>query len=130
MKVGVVGSRSFKDYELLKQTLDSFPFEITQIISGGASGADTLAEWYAFEKKIPLKVFRPDWKKFGKRAGFLRNSDIVNNSTHIIGFHNGTSRGTMDTIQKAKDLGIPVTVIIFEEESFNPKPIKGSVIPL
>ena len=128
MKVGVIGSRTFKDYELLKKTLASF--EITQIISGGASGADTLAEWYAFEKKIPLKVFRPDWKKFGKRAGFLRNTDIVKNSEHVIAFHNGESRGTMDSIQKAKDLGIPVTVIIFEEEPITPKPIKGSVVNL
>ena len=128
MKVGVIGSRTFKDYELLKKTLASF--EITQIISGGASGADTIAEWYAFEKKIPLKVFRPDWKKFGKRAGFLRNTDIVKNSEHVIAFHNGESRGTMDSIQKAKDLGIPVTVIIFEEEPITPKPIKGSVVNL
>lgn len=116
MKIGVVGSRSFKDYELLKQTLDSLSFEITQIISGGASGADTLAEWYALEKKIPLKVFRPDWKKFGKRAGFLRNTDIVKNSEHVIAFWDSLSRGTLDSINKAKNLNIPVTIVNFSAE--------------
>ena len=43
MKVAVVGSRSFNDYEKLKQTLDQTP-SITSIISGGAKGADSMAE--------------------------------------------------------------------------------------
>lgn len=114
MKVGVVGSRSFTDYELMKKTLDEF--EITEIISGGANGADKLAELYAFENKIPLKIFRPDWNKFGKRAGFLRNSDIVNNSEHVIAFWNTSSRGTLDSISKAKELNIPVTIVNFSSE--------------
>ncbi len=118
MKVGVIGSRSFTDYDLLKSELDKIRevSEITCIVSGGATGADLLGERYAKEHKIPTKIFFPDWKKFGKRAGFLRNSDIVRNSTIIIAFWNGASSGTLDSINKAKDLDIPVTVILFGEK--------------
>jgi hypothetical protein len=48
MKTAVIGSRRFNDYALLQQTLDTYT--ISQIISGGAKGADTLAEQYAKEK--------------------------------------------------------------------------------
>lgn len=44
MKVAIVGSRSFNNNELLKQTIEKLDFSVTQIISGGAKGADSLAE--------------------------------------------------------------------------------------
>ena len=50
MKVAVIGSRGFDDYERLKKVLDTLP--ITTIVSGGASGADSLSEKYADEKGI------------------------------------------------------------------------------
>lgn len=114
MRIGVIGSRSFNDFELMRKELDKIP-NITLIVSGGASGADILAERYAKNRRIPTKIFYPDWKKFGKRAGYLRNSDIVRNSERIIAFWNGVSSGTRDSIKKATELGIPVTVITFKE---------------
>lgn len=112
MKLGIIGSRSFSDYELLCKEVSKFE-DIELIISGGASGADLLGERYAREHKIPTKIFYPDWKKFGQRAGFLRNSDIVRNSEHTIAFWDQASAGTRDSINKAKELGIPITIIIF-----------------
>lgn len=130
MKVGVIGSRSFNDYDLLQSELRKIT-EITCIVSGGAQGADILAERYARQNRIPTQIFYPDWQKFGKRAGFLRNSDIVRNSELIIAFWNGESNGTRDSIRKAKDLGIPVTVILFEEKEKQPiKDPKGRIVPL
>lgn len=116
MKLGIIGSRSFSDYELLCKEVSKFE-DIELIISGGASGADLLGERYAREHKIPTKIFYPNWNKFGNRAGYLRNSDIVRNSNHIIAFHDGVSRGTMDSIRKARDLDIPVTVILFGDRN-------------
>jgi predicted Rossmann fold nucleotide-binding protein DprA/Smf involved in DNA uptake len=68
MKVAVIGGRDFKDYELVKKTLSKLT--ITVIVSGGALGADLLAERYADENNIPKKIFLPDWKTYGKIAGF------------------------------------------------------------
>lgn len=115
MKLGIIGSRSFSDYTLLFKEVSKFE-NITLIISGGAVGADLLGERYAKEHKIPTRIFYPDWNRFGKRAGFLRNLDIVRNSDHIIVFWNGISRGSQDSINKAKELNIPVTVILFGDK--------------
>ena len=60
MKLAIVGSRTFSNYKLLKEYLDQIP-DITEIVSGGAAGADTLGEQYAREKSIPIVRYLPDW---------------------------------------------------------------------
>lgn len=112
MKVGVIGSRGFKDYDLVVKTLSSM--NITLIVSGGAMGADTLGERYAKENNIETKIFLPDWKTHGKAAGFLRNTDIINESDTIVAFWDGSSRGTADSIAKANKLNKPVIIVNYE----------------
>ena len=104
MKLAVVGSRDFNDYELLKSKLDTIHNRkpITLIVSGGAKGADSLSERWAKENNIETLIFIPDWNKHGKKAGFLRNEDIIKNSDAVIAFWNGESRGTLSSINLAK----------------------------
>jgi hypothetical protein len=109
MKVAVIGSRTFDDYELVKETLSTFT--ISLLVSGGAKGADSLGERYANENNITTLIFKPDWKKHGPAAGPIRNTDIVNNADTIIAFWNGESRGTKDSITKAEKLGKEVIII-------------------
>lgn len=77
MKVAIVGSRSFDNYELLKHTIEKLDFSITQIISGGAKGADSLAEQCAEEFNIPIIIHKPDWAIYGKAAWIVRNKKII-----------------------------------------------------
>jgi len=103
MKIGIIGSRLFNDYDKFLDILRLFSISCSdEIISGGARGADSLAERYAEYYGIPIKVFKADWNKYGKRAGFLRNTDIVKESDMIIAFWDGQSRGTKDSLDKAK----------------------------
>jgi predicted Rossmann fold nucleotide-binding protein DprA/Smf involved in DNA uptake len=51
--IAVIGSRNFSDYKLLESTLAVLP-EITKIVSGGAKGADSLAEIYAEKYQLPF----------------------------------------------------------------------------
>jgi len=112
MKVAVIGSRSFNDYDLLKKSLDEIK-DITLIVSGGARGADTFGEKYADEKGIPKKIIKPDWKTYGKAAGFIRNKEIVSNSDIIVAFWDGTSHGTAHSISIAEKQGKKVIIIKF-----------------
>ena len=115
MKLAVVGSRSFNDYDLLKDKLDKLNSrkKIRMIVSGGAAGADRLAERWANENDIEAEVFFPDWEKYGKRAGFLRNEQIIDSADAVIAFWDGQSRGTQHSINLAKTKGISVHVIKF-----------------
>ena len=51
--------------------------EITEIVSGGAKGVDSLAERYANEHNIKFSLFPVKWEKYGKGAGFKRNNETM-----------------------------------------------------
>lgn len=111
MKVAVIGSRTFDKYESVYNILSKL--KITEIISGGAKGADSLAERYAKENNIPTKIFLPDWETYGKKAGFLRNTQIIEECEMVVAFWDGESKGTKDSLDKAEKLGKKVMIIPF-----------------
>jgi hypothetical protein len=109
MKVAVIGSRTFNDYELVKETLTKL--DITLLISGGAKGADSLGERYANENNITTLIFKPDWERHGRGAGMIRNTDIVKNSDIVVAFWDGSSKGTLDSIRKVEKLNKGLMII-------------------
>lgn len=96
MKIAVVGSRSFRNYDLMKNILNEY--NISLIISGGAYGADRYAERYADEHGLKTLIFYPEWEKYGKQAGYIRNKLIVENADLVVAFWDGISKGTKHTI--------------------------------
>ena len=115
MNIAVVGSRTFKNYNFLEETLDKLilerKFDNITIISGGARGTDTLAEYYAQNRKYPTIIHIADWNNLGKQAGYLRNEKIVDDADIIIAFHQNNSKGTKHTIDLAKNRGIEVIIL-------------------
>ena len=109
MKLAIIGSRGFTDYDLMKSNVDLTTVDL--IISGGAKGADSLAEKLANENQIPIKLFIPNWKTYGYQAGFIRNAYIIEEADKVIAFWDGKSKGTLDSINKAKKLGKHVIII-------------------
>ena len=101
--IAVIGSRSFTESKLLYDTLDGLkdkhgPFTI---VSGGAIGADSIARRYAIERGIQIEELKPDWS-LGKHAGLMRNTDIISKADFVVAFWDGQSKGTKDSITKAK----------------------------
>ena len=99
-KVAVIGSRTFTNYDLLERVLNEF--DISKVISGGAQGADRLAAQYAKQHKIDYLEFKPDWKKYGRGAGPIRNREIVDAADVVIAFWDGKSKGTKSGLDYAK----------------------------
>ena len=113
MKVAVIGSRSFADYGLLCRTLDAIP-ELSTIVSGGAPGADSLGERYSDERGLAKQIYRPDWARYGRGAGKVRNKTIVDASDLVVAFWDGASTGTRHALDYAKQRGKPVRVVRFD----------------
>lgn len=113
MKVGIVGSRNFNDIVLFEMSLGFIAPYITVIISGGAKGADSMTKDYAKKHSIEYIEYLPDWNKYGKAAGPIRNEDIVKNSDIIVAFWDGKSRGTKSTIDIAQKMKKPTVIIYF-----------------
>ena len=83
------------------------------VISGGAKGADSLGEQFAKEFGYGRTIFLPQWDKYGKSAGFRRNQQIVDACDMVLAFWDGKSRGTADTILKARIAKKPTFIIYF-----------------
>ncbi|MBQ9721533.1 MAG: DUF2493 domain-containing protein [Oscillospiraceae bacterium] len=111
----IAGSRGFDDYAMLVRHCD-YLFSVCKpnaIISGTARGADTLGERYAKERGIPVQRFPAQWDKYGKRAGYLRNQEMLDHADALIAAWDGKSRGTAHMIEIARQKGIPVRIIKF-----------------
>lgn len=104
MKLAIVGSRTFTDFDYFeKELLEKIKAsDVEYIISGGANGVDTLAELFAKKHGIKMVVYKPDWNKYGKKAGYMRNVDIISECDNCIAFWDGKSPGTKHSIDIAK----------------------------
>jgi hypothetical protein len=88
------------------------------VVHGGASGVDG-----AFAEACDLRdaTHEPhvaDWQKHGKKAGPLRNQEMIDaGADFVIAVHRSLawSRGTRDCIERALATGIPVYLIDAED---------------
>jgi len=110
MKVLICGSRDIKDELIVFSAIHAAPFNYDLIIHGGAVGVDSLAERLAKNSNIPTKIYYPDWKTHGKKAGVLRNIEMVNAADAVIAIWDGKSRGTKSTIDYTNKVGKPLYI--------------------
>lgn len=121
MKLAVVGSRTYTDYKDFRTKLlsmVSYYFDSRKkrvafsvdIITGGAKGADSLAELWAKGNQVSCKVIKPDYNKYGRGAPFVRNTEIAKECDEMVAFWDGHSKGTEDVLKKAVQFGKRVTI--------------------
>jgi len=110
MKVIIAGSRSIDDYAVICEAIKNSGFEITSVVSGGAVGVDSLGEVYATNNGLPLFQFFPNWSKWGRGAGFVRNKQMARFADALIAIWDGESRGTKHMIDIATEKGLKVFV--------------------
>ena len=112
VRIAVVGSRVITDYNLIKEIFlkvlkkQSISLTDVELVSGGAKGVDSLAQQLAKEFGLTITIHYPNWQKYGKGAGFIRNGEIVKDADIVIAVRvkAPNSKGTMDTVDKAKKL--------------------------
>ena len=111
MKLIVAGSRTFQDYALLASVLGQHRHHITELLHGGARGADRLAFRWAVRHHVHSHCFAADWERFGKAAGVRRNHQMARAGDVLVAFHVHNSPGTAHMIACMRALGKPVVVI-------------------
>lgn len=101
MRIAIVGSRDYPDPDHIIEYVDGLPAG-TVVVSGAARGVDRIAAAAARTRGLEVVEYPADWQTYGKRAGMLRNSDIVDNADWVVAFWDGQSKGTKHTIQLAQ----------------------------
>jgi hypothetical protein len=115
-RVIIAGSRSFSNYELLKEHClfllqEKMRTHRVIIVSGHAHGADTLGERFAKEQGLTVELHPAKWRALGKAAGIIRNAEMARASDTLIAFWDGKSRGTAHMISFAMRRGLEVSVV-------------------
>ena len=111
-RIAVVGSREYPLPEAVRAFVtrchQKYPEAI--LVSGGTRGVDQTAEHQAMVVGMRTLILKANWDLYGRKAGFLRNSEIVQNADVVAAFWDGRSHDTKDTIEKAKATRLPVFV--------------------
>ena len=121
MRTIIAGSRDIDDMKLLESAIAESKMDITIVVCGEARGVDWLGKEWAISRNIPVHSFPANWSLHGKRAGFIRNTEMAENADALIAVWDGESRGTKMMIDIAKKKGLKVFVknILKEEDSNN-----------
>ena len=110
--VCINGSRSITNINL---NLFLNPAHIGCVVTGGARGIDTIAENWAKTNKIEWVCYLPQWNIYGKRAGILRNQDMIDFCDVLISFWDGKSVGTKQAIDYAQSVGRKVIIHLVQD---------------
>ena len=115
MKVAIVGSRDFKNIQLVIQYVNELPIG-TEVVSGGGGIVDiTAAKTAQARSGLPEPtIFPANWAKYGKSAGHIRNSQIAKYADRCVAFWDNKSKGTLSTINKFESLCKQVVIITSE----------------
>lgn len=118
MKIIIAGSRNItqknKVFASIFYGLASFvteninPLKNLEIVSGCCRGVDKIGEEFADFFKIQKRLFPADWDKYGKRAGYIRNTEMANYADALIAIWDGESKGTKMMINIAKEKGLKI----------------------
>lgn len=108
--IGIVGSRrrdTNEDLGLVATVFNRIYQPGDSIVSGGCpQGGDRFAEIIAAKQNIYIKIWPANWKKYGKVAGFKRNTDIARDADVLIAcVAPNRTGGTEDTIRKYLAMG-------------------------
>jgi hypothetical protein len=133
MRVLVCGGRDFGNLDLGMDKIDEWNFmndylterlkpsptmpwwpEIT-IIHGAAKGADLNAHVWAMHQGCKVEQYPANWKAHGRRAGYLRNKQMLEEGKPdlVIAFPGG--KGTANMVKLAKEAGVPVEIVEYKD---------------
>jgi hypothetical protein len=119
--IGIVGSRrrdAQEDFAACWNAFIKIYEEGDKIVSGGCpQGGDRFAEIIAEKFGLTIEngsliIYDADWKQYGKRAGFMRNTYIAEDADIIIAVvANDRTGGTEDTLKKAMKFHKKIVIV-------------------
>lgn len=115
MRILITGSRDWTDQRLIEAAIveamvfgKDWPRIVPTIIHGGARGADSMADGVAIRRNLKQEAHPADWGQYGKRAGFIRNAEMVKSGADIcLAFIKNESKGATMCADLAEKAGIP-----------------------
>jgi hypothetical protein len=109
MRILVTGSRDWDDIATVLNALivASNGQPVTVVHGACPTGADKIADDLCAAFRVPAERHPADWGKYGKRAGFVRNAEMVALGADVcLAFIRNGSKGATMTADLAERAGI------------------------
>lgn len=110
MRVIIAGSRNLKinwgNLLTLDKLVEVYKIPVSEVVSGTASGADSLGELWASLHELPIKRFPADWETHSRAAGPIRNREMAMYADILILLWDGKSRGSASMLNQATKYGL------------------------
>ena len=109
----ICGGRDYSDSSKVAYVLRvQIPaWAIGRIVDGAARGADTLAYCWARKNGLYTKRYPADWDRYGRRAGHIRNAEMLKDAKPVVVIAFPGGYGTADMVRRAKAASVPVIEI-------------------
>lgn len=111
VRVLVTGGRDYNQPEFLNTMLDKilekYPDDL-EIVCGDAEGADAFAYAWARAHQVTVHVYAARWDRLKKRAGPIRNQEMIDAMKPDMCLVFPGGRGTLDCSTRAAAAGIPL----------------------
>lgn len=114
LRIIVCGGRDFDDYTTVRRALFALHEgprgPVKCVFHGNARGADSEADRWCREFRISAFPCPAEWAKYGRRAGPIRNQNMLGNKVDLVlAFPGGA--GTADMKKRARKAGVEVIEI-------------------
>lgn len=119
MRTLVCGGRFYSDRETVVKVLDGM--QVSLLIHGGCSGADTLAKEWAESRGIQHQSFPANWTLYGNSAGPIRNQQMLDEGKPDVVVAFPGNKGTADMVKRARKARVRVTFAECPPSLFTPE---------
>jgi hypothetical protein len=112
IRVIVTGSRDYTNRKFVFEKLDEInnETEIDTLVHGGATGIDSLADAWAYERGIDREAYPVDpiqWQQYGKAAGPMRNERMAQTGADLcVAFPGGAGTESMKKIARRYNISV------------------------
>jgi hypothetical protein len=91
----------------------------SEVVSGHSGDVDLAGERWAQIAGVPVKLFHPNWTKYGRRAGPLRNAEMARYAAEggrgaLLLIWDGASKGSRNMLEEARKAGLLVHEVIIK----------------
>jgi hypothetical protein len=112
MRLLVTGSRDWTDSEKIHAEMAwvtlGYIQNITLVHGACPTGADDIADKHAARLGWDVERHPAQWSRYGKRAGFVRNAEMVDAGANVcLAFIRNRSKGASMCAELAEKAGIP-----------------------
>ena len=120
--VVVTGGTRFLDWQFVYRSRDEFHASrpIVEMVNGMAPmGVDLFCYQWATRKGIHVREFPADWTRDEKKAGVIRNQEMIDQNPDIsVGLVFPGHRGTIDMTRRLRKAGIERVFFETERDPF------------